>query len=476
LIFSFLFAAGLSAAVQRGCENCHAEVARSFAATGMGRSVGLPVAARARLRHELSGSVLSIENRRHRIERGGLSAEYPAELRIGSGKAGSSFGVRIAGQWFQSPVSFFGQSGQFRISPGYESEKYPDFDRRIRGECLYCHSSREAGEPVVIGCERCHGDGRAHALKPVRENIVNPARLRGANRDSVCEQCHLPGAVRIIHPGKQAEDYAPGQVTEDTWTTFVTDGDFRVASHAEQLAKSACMNVSEDRRLWCGSCHNPHPTKAKSASLVDAVCQTCHPAHEGGRDKCAECHMPRRGVQDVVHTTYTDHRIQLPVSAPPATSSGLRPWRAGPRAQRNLALAWFEWAASARDAAAMQRASELLRALPRTESDPQVLAARGAISLEPVWFEKALRLQPKNAELHFQAGRAEQAAKRLDAALERYSEAIRLDPLLFDAYVMSAQVHRSRSDWRSYKEVLRRYLKHVPASLAARQALAASPN
>ena len=208
---------------------------------GMGQSAGSPAPAKTRFRHELSGSTLSVSGRQHRIERGPLSAEYTA-LSASDRKIRIELRRRIGGHWFQSPVSWYAQSKQFRISPGYEQEKYPDFDRRIRGECLYCHSSGAAGQPP----------SRASAVmamalrmryKPSRDNIVNPARLTGAVRDSVCEQCHLPGAVRVLNPGNEP-DFVPGQVLEDTWTTYVSRGDFRVASHSEQLAASACRKAS----------------------------------------------------------------------------------------------------------------------------------------------------------------------------------------------------------------------------------------
>jgi hypothetical protein len=484
LISSYLVAAGLSLTIQPRCETCHREIADSFTRTGMGRSVGLPSSAITSFRHEFSDSKLSIVDGRHRLQRGSFSAEYPALLRIGSGRVGSSFAVRIAKQWFQSPISWYAQSAQFRISPGYEHEKYPDFDRRIRNECLYCHSSGPAAQPAAITCARCHGNGQIHASKPTRDNIVNPLRLNGPVRDSVCEQCHLPGAVRVVNPHKRADDFVPGQLLEAIWSTYIAPGDFRVASHSEQLAASACMKTSASR-LWCGTCHNPHPTKLRPAVQVDTVCEACHQPHEGGRSSCASCHMPKRNVKDVVHTSYTDHRIQRSATRSTTREEGLRQWRPAPGAytKRNLALAWFEWAASTRDPNAMERASVYVADVPSSNDDAQVLSAKGALAMQKgaaaeaiQWYLRAVQVQPQDSETHFRLGRAEHAAGRPDAALKRYNEAIRLDPLLFDAYVMAAQIHRAKADWPSYRRTLEGYLKHVPQSLSARQALTASPH
>lgn len=439
----------------------------------MGQSVGSPSPANARFQHEFSNSTLSVSGRRHRIERGPLSAEYAATLRIGSGKVGSSFAARIAGQWFQSPISWYAQAKQFRISPGYELEKYPDFDRRIRSECLYCHATERDGQPITITCERCHGDGSLHVSKPSRGNIVNPARLIGVARDSVCEQCHLPGAVRVLNPGKRATDYSPGQVLEDTWTTYIVRGDFRVASHSERLAESSCMKGNT--QMWCGSCHNPHPTASRPAPSVDAVCRSCHQPHEGGQHNCDTCHMPKRNVRDVVHTSYTDHRIQRSGAAQTNATAGLQAWRSGPHPERSLALAWLERAASTRDRQAIERATALISRLSSSENDAQVFSAKAAIASpeEAIdLYRRALKLDD-NAEGRLRLGRAYQAAGKSEAALDSYNEAIRRDPLLFEAYVSAAHLYRAGGDREAYRRVLRDYLLRVPASLAARQALAA---
>jgi hypothetical protein len=44
-----------------------------------------------------------------------------------------------------------------------------------------------------VGCERCHGPGSAHIAKPVRETVVNPARLDYVQANDTCIQCHSQG-------------------------------------------------------------------------------------------------------------------------------------------------------------------------------------------------------------------------------------------------------------------------------------------
>ncbi len=64
--------------------------------------------------------------------------------------------------------------------------------------CDGCHSvnyniQTKAVTEWNVGCEKCHGPGAAHAAKPSRENIVNPARLDFVKANNVCIQCHSQG-------------------------------------------------------------------------------------------------------------------------------------------------------------------------------------------------------------------------------------------------------------------------------------------
>lgn len=160
----------------------------------------------------------------------------------------------------------------------------------------------------------------------------------------------------------------------------------------------------------------------------------------------------------------------------------MRAWRAsGPR---EAALAAFEWAVTQRDPALLADTSRPLQdALRLDVEDPAVLSALGSIALsanrfpEAVSFlSKALAKDRKNPDAYFRLGRAEHAAGHPDAARKLFEEAIRLDPLFFDAYALTAQMHRTRGDMTGYRRVLLRYLQHAPQSLAARQALAAVTN
>ncbi len=313
----------LSAAVAFGdssCLPCHKAETEAYGKTGMARSISTWKSSGGSFDHPSSKSRLLVKAKGkrmvHRIERGGLISEQPVALTIGSGNVGQSFAVTIGDRVYESPASWFSQRGRWGVSPGYENDVAPDFDRRIEAECLYCHTSGFAASLTSlapISCDRCHVASAKHFAIP--------------DRDRVCESCHLQGEARILHPGSSWEDGNPA------FTTYVSSTPatgLKVVSQVEQLALSKCV-VADVGKLSCSTCHSPHGPSVS----IQQVCTSCHGVqlsrgHSSYRGKCVECHMPRQSTPEVAHTAYTDHRIQLPGSREPVQSGGarsLRAWR-----------------------------------------------------------------------------------------------------------------------------------------------------
>ena len=404
-------------------------------------------------------------------ENGGDSSDYRVGYVVGSGNHASGYLVDIGGHLFQSPVAFYTSRKSYDLAPGYENVSDPDFTRPVSEECVLCHSGtalhvsgtlNQYRSPIfaaeAITCERCHGPVERHLAEPRAGTIVNPAKLEPAARDSVCEQCHLFGAARVPNPGKKLSDFLPGQRLEDTFTIYrnaapsgTPAGAFKVISHVEQLALSACARNSGGR-LWCGTCHDPHDKPVQAVQYYRARCLTCHAAnfpaasHPGRDTDCLSCHMPRRNAQDGGHTVFTDHRIQR---RPESTLSNLPPdaniaaWREpAPELQkRNLGIAYIDVGMQRHSSPFIIQGYRTLTEVQRQftkDSDffkwiGEALLVGKQTSDAKFALERALQLDPDSpvteagaAAPYIQEGDAERAIVHLERA-------VALDPLYLPA-------------------------------------------
>ena len=400
-----------------------------------------------------------------RRENGEDKTEYRADYVVGSGNHANGYLINLGGHLFQSPIAYYKSRQAYDLAPGYENTPDPDFTRPVSEECVLCHSGtalhvsgtlNQYRSPVFpaegITCERCHGPVDKHLADPRASTIVNPAKLERGARDSICEQCHLFGAARVPNPGKKLSDFVPGQRLEETYTIYhnavptgASAGDFKVISHVEQLALSACARNS-DGRLWCGTCHDPHDKPAESISYYRARCLSCHTAnfpasHPSKNSDCLGCHMPKRDAKDGGHAAFTDHRIQrrpeVQHELPAGTS--IAAWREpSPDLQkRNLGIAFID--------AGMQRRSspfiiEGYRTLTevqqqfRDDSDffkwiGEALLLGKQTADAKIAFERALQLDPNSALTEASAASPYiQEGNDVDA-IAHLQRAVALDPL-----------------------------------------------
>ena len=283
---------------------------------------------------------------------------HQIEWIIGAGSNGFGAIVQKDNYLFQAPLSFYSKARSWAPSPGYEFVDL-GFDRPITAGCIFCHSGRPnsvAGtngrfeskpfSELAIGCEKCHGPGAAHigamlagkipAEKTsvsadnaiVRETkIVNPARLTPYLADNICMACHQTGDVRILKPGKTFQDIRPGHPLDETLSILMvppTRESPPAADHVEHyysMTLSKCYRASQGR-MSCITCHDPHvePSREEAPSYFASKCLTCHtnqscklplaireqrkPAND-----CIGCHMPKRDIQVISHSSATNHRI-----------------------------------------------------------------------------------------------------------------------------------------------------------------------
>lgn len=466
----------------------------------MGHSLGAPQLIDGGFHHNPSGSEITVYSKdgamHHKLLEHDLAADYPIAYSVGYGIVGHSYLIELGGHLFQSPASYYIARSEWDVSPGYEHDHLLDFTRSISQDCLFCHAGtveKTAGhtELTPIACERCHGPSEKHRANPVPGTIVNPARLAGRERDSVCEQCHLEGATTVLNPGKYWTDFRPGESLEQVEIHYVyrtASGDqesILAVSHAEQLALSKCLRASGGK-LWCGSCHDPHGEPvADRKQQIRQICESCHaPAqlastHKLADQDCVTCHMPRRNAADIAHATITEHRIVrwptslLNVSEKPR----LGPWHDPPPefATRNLGLAYFNVAREKRSAAYFEHSYELLSSLAPSQKDHAVSAAQGYMLLGSgqardavPFFERATELAPERAEYWLDLGVAQSASGDAGAAIQSLRRSIHLDPYDYRPYRSLANLYAKTGQREQSQAVVSEFLRLVPQSLTMR--------
>lgn len=270
----------------------------------------------------------------------------PMDYVVGSGRRAKAFVYHRGSKLLMSPLNLYAKSSVWDVAPGYLPDDPRRFDRRVTDECVMCHSGRAsrvsdaadlfqkpAFHEMSIGCESCHGPGEKHIdarrSDPDRsaegDPIINPARLDYERAESICQQCHLQAAARVVRAGRSVFDFKPGMRFEDVWTVLDAgagvdaDGQTRSVNHVPQMQSSRCF-IESDSKLGCTSCHDPHrvPTVDERDGFYRARCLICHDPEscsaptadrEARADSCFVCHMPARESNNVSHITQTDHRI-----------------------------------------------------------------------------------------------------------------------------------------------------------------------
>ena len=416
LLLAIAFGAdGAESVGSQACASCHAAIYRSFMRTQMAQSSGRVGTAepkeqfdRAEFR-DASGAFAYVAGRdasgyyfdfRQQGAKQPIQGRRPLDYFVGSGNAARSYITTVDGFLYEAPVAYFRSLASWKSAPGAAQLDYPYLTRPILPGCLQCHASgirqisgtlnAYASPPFSEGgvaCERCHGPGSDHISsgKP----MVNPAKLAPAARDSICEQCHLSGEIRVPKVGKDEPVVNPGDRLADTLTAFVrsgSEGQLRVTSHAENLAQSACKRKSGEK-LWCGTCHDPHfvPSATEKVAYFRGKCLTCHQtsscsASQASRqvngDNCMTCHMPRNPTSDVDHVVFTDHAIprRPTASASPSVTADLVPFGGGQTSARDLGLAYAMVGLREQNTVYLDRAFRQLQdAVAQGVRDPQTL-------------------------------------------------------------------------------------------------------
>jgi Tetratricopeptide repeat/Cytochrome c554 and c-prime len=432
------------------------------------------------------------------------------EYFVGSGAAARSYLLSYEGFLYEAPVAYYSSSASWKSAPGYAPLDYPYLTRPILPGCLECHASgiqripgtqnayasppfREGG----VSCERCHGPGSDHiaAGKPPGKPMLNPAKLAAAERDSICEQCHLSGEIRVAKSGKDDLAFRAGDRLADDLTVFVRSGSpspLKVTSHAEDLAQSACKRVSGEK-LWCGTCHDPHsvPAADKKAAYFRSKCLTCHQTSNcrapqsirlANSDNCVACHMPRNPPSDIEHVVFTDHairrRARLP-SGPLPADADLVPFGGAAASTRDLGLAYAMVGLREQNAIYVERAFHLLQqTVENGGGDAMTLAYLAEFYRDrkddahalPL-YEKAWQMDNTQSAVAAALGAYQMQRGNFEQAIRFWSQALAISPALVLVRTNLATALLRTGHAEQAQATLRQALEFQPSSQEARDLL-----
>ena len=170
-----------------------------------------------------------------------------------------------------------------------------------------------------VSCEACHGPGEKHVAVMKAGDlkmalIFNPSHLSADElSQEFCGTCH-----RSVDDVMLLKDQ--GEINN-------------VRMQPYRLFNSRCY--SNDRRIACTACHDPHDNLVSDPDFYDSKCQACHakpsvpaPAVQSpdmklkdtlklktvtcpvGKKRCVECHMPKVELPGS-HFKFADHWIRV---------------------------------------------------------------------------------------------------------------------------------------------------------------------
>jgi len=441
---------------------------------------------------------------------------------IGSGMNGFGGIVERDHYLFQGPLSFYTHADNWAASPGYEYVDF-GFNRPILAACIFCHSGRArpiaatngryadpAFAETAIGCENCHGPGASHvqAMKNGPTHgasgypfIVNPGRLTTELANNICMSCHQTGDLRILKTGKEHSDFRPGKPLDDTLSILMVPPNPEKPPEEDHLEHYYSMTLSKcyrasNGRLGCITCHNPHlePSRTEAPAYFKQRCLTCHTEkscslpiadrqHSNPPDDCAGCHMPKRDIREISHSSVTNHRIlarpgePFPPEAFQQTTAALpdlihlnpAPGEKGvPPPPLTLLQAYGELSENKPEYAA--RYSALLDQTEHTNPGSELVQAalgrrdlrNGKLQDAVDHLQLAIKIGPPQATAYGDLSEALAKLGRSEEALPMLQKAIELDP--FNPVLQKTLVLRyiQQKQYPSARVALEHYLETFP--------------
>lgn len=502
------------------CAVCHQKISETYRQTGMGRSFYRPSppadSPKDSFYHKPSDSYFTLlwrdgrpYQRRHQIDATGAQInvmEKKIDFILGSGNHARTYLHRTARNTLvELPLGWYAEKGGYlAMNPGYDRPDHDGFQRKISYDCMFCHNGypkipaghdQPFAEPVYndplpegIDCQRCHGPGLRHTelakvgakVAAIRGAIVNPSRLSAERRQEVCIQCHLettsfplPNSIQRYNRGPFA--YRPGEPLSADWLFFDhapgtgREEKFEIVNAVYRMRRSKCY-IANPNALQCTSCHNPHEAPRGEAATrhYDAACRNCHGsdfnrAVSAGKHTpatgCADCHMPKRRTEDVVHAVATDHYIQRKKPAGDLLADRAERHESGANVYRGEVKLYYP------DKLPPTPENDLYLALAQVVNNSNLSAGIDRLS-------KEIKRQP-SARPEFYLGLAEawRNSGQPAQALPLYREAVKRNPKSPFALLKLASALRRSGQLAEAAEVLNRAIAVVPNDASIRHEL-----
>lgn len=259
------------------------------------------------------------------VSDGTKSITKPILYCFGQGHVGQTYLFRHNEMLYETRVSFFQKLRGLDFTIGHQPSVPASLEaalgRAIGGseprECFGCHTTGAVNGLELnldrltpgVGCEACHGPGEKHLIamkekKFEEPQIFNPGGLGGHElSQSFCGTCHTSFETTMLMPGQSSIN----NIRFQPYRMFNSRG-----------------HNSNDPRIGCLACHNPHEKLQKDPAYYDSKCLACHVTKPGdaktdrrnasacpvSTKKCTTCHMPKVELP-TMHAEFTDHWIRI---------------------------------------------------------------------------------------------------------------------------------------------------------------------
>ena len=328
----------------QSCVSCHQATSRSQSDTDMAHALGLPGENRVLRSHphmrfragQYTYEIITDANQSTFLVTDGKQIiTEPIAYVFGNAHLAQTYVLQHNGRLYEGRVSYYTAVDGLDWTIGDALNPPPSleaaFGRDITGDeaknCFSCHGTGAITDNQLrldhltpgVTCEACHGPGDTHV-------VVAQSRTGEA------------GAIfnaKSLSPNTLSQEFCGACHRSADAVGMMPDlgGAMNVRFQPYRLARSRGHD-SNDPRLACTACHDPHIDLSQQAADSDSKCTVCHSTAGSGstsvvdnrhgsgantrvakscpisREKCTSCHMPKIEILGT-HLKFTDHRIRI---------------------------------------------------------------------------------------------------------------------------------------------------------------------